>query len=118
MKHRALMSTLLVAFVIGCGGKPAPKSPAGEAGSGQPEASAPTEPTIGGTEPSPVDTSTPKDSAGPASASAPAAAADKPCKKLKKGLCKVTRGCAWRDGPGAGCIEATEASESSAGTDE
>jgi hypothetical protein len=115
MKHRCLMSTLLIAFLVGCGGKPAAKAPEGEPAPGQPEA---TEPTVGGTEPSPVDTSTPKDSAGPASASAPAAPADKPCKKLKKGLCKVTRGCAWRDGPGASCIEATEASESSAGTDE
>jgi hypothetical protein len=112
MKHRCLMSMLVVGFLVGCGGKPAAKSPEGEPGPAQPEAT--TEPTIGGPEASPVESSTPKDSAAPA----PAAAAEKPCKKLKKGLCKVTRGCAWRDGPGASCIEATEASESSGATDE
>ena len=107
------MSTLLIAFLVGCGGKPPAKSPAGEPGPGQPET---TEPTVGGSEPSAVETSAPTDSA--ASSAAPAPAAEKPCKKLKKGLCKVTRGCAWRDGPSAGCIEATEASESSGATDE
>ena len=107
------MSMLLIAFLVGCGGKPAAKAPEGEPAPAQPEA---TEPTVGGPEASAVDSSASKDSAAPASTPAPAA--DKPCKKLKKGLCKVTRGCAWRDGPGASCIEATEASESSAGTDE
>jgi hypothetical protein len=58
-----------------------------------PEASAP-EATASEPEPSPAPGAAP--------------AEEVPCNKLKKGLCKATVGCAWRDPPNAGCVEASE----------
>ena len=115
MKRATLLSMLLVAGLVGCN-VPPPKSPvpdtevpgvesadpepsgleageaeATEAKTGEPKAP---EPKAVEPEPSPAPTAEP--------------AEEVPCKKLKKGLCKATRGCAWRDPPSPGCIEASD----------
>jgi hypothetical protein len=103
MKHRWLLSALVVACLVGCGGSPPPKSPTEDPGLPPPEGTEPqavepqaAEPEVGGSERAAPEVS-------PAPAPEPAAATS--CKKLKKATCKVTRGCAWRDAPNAGCIE-------------
>jgi hypothetical protein len=119
MKHRALMATLLVACLAGCGKVPPPKNVADDPGLPGSEVTEPTpsEPTPSEPTPSEPETGGSKATApetGKSKATAPEAspapeagpAADTDCKKIKKkATCKVTRGCAWRDGPGAGCTD-------------
>jgi len=100
MKHRELMTTLLVACLAGCGSSKPPTSPVAGSDTSKPEVTAPT-----AAEPASSEPKSAEPAASPAATSAPAAAAENPCKKLKKGTCKVTRGCAWRDGKGGGCIQ-------------
>jgi hypothetical protein len=105
MKRKAFVSMLLVAGLAGCD-VPPPTSPAQD--HGIPEAEA-TEPESAGGETGEPEAAEPQ-AAEPEPAPAPEAAAveEVPCSKLKKGICKATRGCAWRDPPSPGCIEASE----------
>ena len=127
MKHRVLISTLLVAGLVGCGKGPVPKNASESEEPGVPGYSATAEPTPSepaatepaaseptSSEPTPSEPKATKPETGGAKAktsggtSAPEAvgAGSEDCKKIKKkSACKVTRGCAWRDGPGAGCTD-------------
>jgi hypothetical protein len=113
MSKLTLVSALLAGCLVGCGSPPPPTSPAEDPGLPEPEvvepepiAQEPIDPDQEEMEISEPESTEPEATEPPPPVEEPPPMPT--CAELKRGRCKVTQGCAWREGAVKGkgeCIE-------------